>query len=927
MAGKPIEAKLRITGDSAGAVAAAKQVEQATEKVGTAAERAAAKQEKAAARAAAAAERQAEVERRAAERTARAAAKRDTDALAAELRQRQNQMRQLAPQLTDIFTGLASGQSPFMVAIQQGGQLRDIMGGTGNAVRALGSVFTATRVLALAFGGALATVAFQAVQGALESDRLRKSLALTGNTIGTTLGQLDEVAQRVAREQNASIGGVRDTVEAVVATGRFLGPTLESAVRATTVVSKLSGQAADETIKQFASLTDGVTAGAIKLNQSYNFLTARQVEYIRSLEAQGRSQEAIRFTLDELSQTIEQRSVPAIGLLERGWNGVKSVLSGVLDTLKAIGRDETAEERIAKLEKRLKTLQFGQRRFGDTPLRSQEIADVQAQLDAELALRGRDQVRAAERAIALQQEQEKIKQQSKSFQDSLAAIDLAGAQKILAQRLAALDQQQIATQQAYALGLRTAEQNALELNRIEQDRLAAQAAFVRRQIELAGASVASTPEEVNARNARVTALQAQLLEVNSKLRQAAAQAQGIVESAALERAQRNAQEWAAIWQRAQNKIRELAQQVEAARGRQLASPFARAEAESRAASAAIRQELADLERDLTLKISLTVDPGQKAELERQLAELRRVAGTVVTQRGQEARFGSLGASASTEQQRLAVREADIQQQVQAGQLTTAEGEQRILALRRQQLPVLQQIAEAMRATASTPEQRLAVEQLEQQIKALGTLQGEIEATARSSAVNSLAGALSDIVTGAKSGKEALLDMVSSFTRAMLDVINRRLAEALIDQFAKAFSSTGSSGSGGFWSSLARVFTTTYHTGGVVGDGRPATRAVNPALFALAPRFHSGLMPDEFPAILQRGETVRTARQERQLRESMSVGGLSITNNVQVSGAQADDEGAREAIDRLAQRQREAFTAWAVTEMRPGGLLSGLRSRG
>jgi len=51
----------------------------------------------------------------------------------------------------------------------------------------------------------------------------------------------------------------------------------------------------------------------------------------------------------------------------------------------------------------------------------------------------------------------------------------------------------------------------------------------------------------------------------------------------------------------------------------------------------------------------------------------------------------------------------------------------------------------------------------------------------------------------------------------------------------------------------------YHSGGTVGvDG--LSRSVAAAIFSGAPRLHSGLMADEFPAILQRGESVLTPGQ-------------------------------------------------------------------
>jgi len=47
---------------------------------------------------------------------------------------------------------------------------------------------------------------------------------------------------------------------------------------------------------------------------------------------------------------------------------------------------------------------------------------------------------------------------------------------------------------------------------------------------------------------------------------------------------------------------------------------------------------------------------------------------------------------------------------------------------------------------------------------------------------------------------------------------------------------------------------TKHSGGIVGEGG-SSRMVPAATFIGAPRLHSGLAPDEFPTILQRGETV------------------------------------------------------------------------
>lgn len=70
------------------------------------------------------------------------------------------------------------------------------------------------------------------------------------------------------------------------------------------------------------------------------------------------------------------------------------------------------------------------------------------------------------------------------------------------------------------------------------------------------------------------------------------------------------------------------------------------------------------------------------------------------------------------------------------------------------------------------------------------------------------------------------------------------------QLLEAAGAITGAGSSGFGLTGAQEF----HKGGTVGrDGVP--RTVPSALFAFAPRFHDGLASDEFPAILQRGETV------------------------------------------------------------------------
>jgi hypothetical protein len=82
-----------------------------------------------------------------------------------------------------------------------------------------------------------------------------------------------------------------------------------------------------------------------------------------------------------------------------------------------------------------------------------------------------------------------------------------------------------------------------------------------------------------------------------------------------------------------------------------------------------------------------------------------------------------------------------------------------------------------------------------------------------------------------------------------------------------FGESGKQGrSGGFLKSAFGLLGGLFHQGGVVGETFAPSRFVPAMAFAGAPRLHGGLAGDEYPAILQKGETVIpkgvTAKQEQ-----------------------------------------------------------------
>lgn len=124
----------------------------------------------------------------------------------------------------------------------------------------------------------------------------------------------------------------------------------------------------------------------------------------------------------------------------------------------------------------------------------------------------------------------------------------------------------------------------------------------------------------------------------------------------------------------------------------------------------------------------------------------------------------------------------------------------------------------------------------------------------------LASGLTDIVTGTESAEDALKKMVLQISQAIIQaqILNAIQSTSggaggtsgVIGFISTAVSSASASGSSaGSTTTAARL-----HRGGTVGQAGQAV-SVPASNFISAPRFHDGLKPDEFPAILQRGEEV------------------------------------------------------------------------
>lgn len=264
-------------------------------------------------------------------------------------------LRGVPAQFTDIAVSLQAGQNPLTVFLQQGGQLKDMFGGVVPAAKALGGYVLGLVNPFTVAAAAAAVLALAYKQGSDEATAYSTSLAMTGNTAGTTAGQLSTLAQQIA-QSNGTVGKAASVLAQLAGSTRIPVQAFESITASAIRFESATGQAAEETVKNFEKIAKDPAAAILALNESMNFLTATTYEQIKALQEQGKTQEAAALAskayqegMDRTSASVKQ----SLGYLETSWNAVTSAAKKAWDAALNVGRTETLDEQIQALDEQL----------------------------------------------------------------------------------------------------------------------------------------------------------------------------------------------------------------------------------------------------------------------------------------------------------------------------------------------------------------------------------------------------------------------------------------------------------------------------------------------------------------------------------------------------------------------------------------------
>ncbi|WP_455261829.1 phage tail length tape measure family protein [Neisseria sp.] len=310
-----------------------------------------------------------------------------------------NAMRMVPAQFTDIFTQLAGGQNPFLIALQQGGQLRDSFGGFGNMFKGLAASINPATVALGGLVAGLGAVGKAYYDGSEESQRFSAAVILAGGSAGASAGKLLSVADSVGRT-TGSWSDAREAILLFVQSGAVASENYGRFAESVVLQSKATGKSVEDLAKVYEEIADDPLKAVVKFSRVYQTLNADVYEQARALIEQGRQQEAVALIQGKFadeSQQMSERVLENLGAIERGWNAVKKAASEAWEDMKSIGREATLESRLA--EKRKFLLQIP-----ENPYTQPQIDAAKREIDLlEKQIKMRDE--AQKQAAAIRKEQ------------------------------------------------------------------------------------------------------------------------------------------------------------------------------------------------------------------------------------------------------------------------------------------------------------------------------------------------------------------------------------------------------------------------------------------------------------------------------------------------------------------------------------------
>ncbi|MDM2999010.1 MULTISPECIES: phage tail tape measure protein [unclassified Citrobacter] len=261
-------------------------------------------------------------------------------------------MRMLPAQFTDIATQLAGGQSPWLILLQQGGQVKDSFGGIIPTFRALLGAVSPLMVGVGALSAATGALFYAWYQGSSTLSDFNKTLVLSGNSAGLTADRMLVLA-RNGQSAGLTFNQTSEALTELINSGVRAGANFDDMSQAVARFTQASGVPVDKVAAAFGKLTSDPTSGLIAMAQQFHNVTAEQIAYVAQLQRAGDEAAALQAANDAATNGFNEQTKSLrdnMGTIESAADSLKRAFKSMWDAALDIGRPDTAQEMVRKAE-------------------------------------------------------------------------------------------------------------------------------------------------------------------------------------------------------------------------------------------------------------------------------------------------------------------------------------------------------------------------------------------------------------------------------------------------------------------------------------------------------------------------------------------------------------------------------------------------
>lgn len=251
-------------------------------------------------------------------------------------------MRTLPAQFTDIATQLAGGQSPFLILLQQGGQIKDQFGsvqgalsGVGEYIRSMAGMINPTTIALAGLVGTVGLLAAAAYSSSEQFDQVARSVIMMGGAGFASMQQLNEAAEEVAGKTNTSISSAVDTLVTLNDTGKYTASQMKQITASITLMGK-AGSDTKAAMSDFGKIVSDPVKGLASLNEQYGFVDEAMMKHIIQLRKQKGEQAAVNEAINLFAGVMAKRAEEtnrATDNIGQSWQWLKKTASDSFDDI------------------------------------------------------------------------------------------------------------------------------------------------------------------------------------------------------------------------------------------------------------------------------------------------------------------------------------------------------------------------------------------------------------------------------------------------------------------------------------------------------------------------------------------------------------------------------------------------------------------